>query len=179
MKAGTITLIKPDGTQYMIDPSTKTYWKTPAVPPEMAAMMAQMTPKVTIGKRGEFETIDGMKCEHIVLNMSMAIPGIDPSQLPPGMPTELTMAYDVWLTDAVKMPASAAAMSTGMLKPFGFDQMPELKKLSSDGRMLVKGVISMFGIEMIMQARNVSTDDVAADFFEIPKDYKEVPPPGL
>lgn len=178
MKAGTVMLIRPDGTQYVLDASTKTYWKLPAVPAEVTGMMAQMNPKVTIGKRGGIETINGMKCERITMNMSMAIPGVDPSQLPPGMPTELTMVYDVWLTDAVKMPAAAGAMSTGMLKQFGFDQMPELKKLSTDGRMMVKGVMSMFGVEMIMESRNITTEVAAPELFEIPKDYKEVPPPG-
>jgi hypothetical protein len=178
MKAGTVTLIKPDGSQYVIDTASKTYWKVPAITAEMGQMLAQMNPKVSIGKQGVFETVDGMKCEHITMNMAMAIPGIDPSQMPPGMPTELSMVYDVWLTDSVKMPASAAAMSMGMLKQFGFDQMPELKKLSGDGRMMVKGVMTMFGIEMTMQSKDIKNEAAAADLFEIPKDYKEVPPPG-
>ena len=177
MKAGSVVLIKPDGTQFVLDPSTKTYWKQPPVPAEVTAMLAQMSPKVTLGKRGEFETIDGLKCEHLVLNMAMAIPGVDPSQLPPGMPTEITMQYDLWLTDAVKMPASAAAMSTGMLKQFGFDQMPDLKALTTDGRMMVKGVMSMFGMELIVTSKGITTESVAPELFDVPKDYKEVPPP--
>lgn len=147
MKAGTVTLIKPDGTQYVLDASTKTYWKQATVPAEVTAMMAQMNPKVTIGKTGVFETINGMKCERITMNMAMAIPGVDPSQLPPGMPTELTMVYEVWLTDAVKMPPAAGAMS-------------------------------MFGVEMIMESRDIMTEAAAPELFEIPKDYKEVPAPG-
>jgi len=177
VKAGTITLIKPDGSQYMIDPSTKTYWKVPAMPAEMAQMLAQMNPKITVGKRGVFETVDGVKCEHITMNMAMAIPGIDPSQMPPGMPTELSMTYDVWLSDTVKMPPAAAAMSLGMLKQFGLDQMSDLKKLSEDGRMMIKGVMTMFGVEMIMQAKDIKTEAAAAELFDIPKDYKEVPAP--
>lgn len=176
-KAGMIVLVKPDSTQYVLDPAAKTYYKMPAMPAEMAAMMTQMNPKVTVGKRGEFETVNGQKCEHIKMTMTMGIPGMDPSQMPPGMP-ELSMAYDVWLSETTKMPPAAAAMSMGMLKQFGFDQMPELKKLSTDGRMLVKGVMSMFGVEMIMESRDIKTEAAAADLFEIPKDYKEVPPPG-
>jgi hypothetical protein len=178
MKAGVITMIRPDGTQFMLDPETKTYWKNPGVPADAAAMMAKMNPKVSLGPRGNFETVDGMKCEHVVFNMSMGIPGVDPSQLPPGMPTEITMKYDVWLTDAVKVPPGGAAMAMGMLKQFGFDQMPELKKLTTDGRLMVKGLMSMFGVEMTMQTKNLKSEAVAADMFDIPKDYKEVPPPG-
>jgi hypothetical protein len=141
-------------------------------------MLAQMNPKVTVGKGGVFETIDGMKCEKVSLTMTMGIPGVDPSQLPPGMPTEITMAADFWLTDAVKVPTTAAAASLGALKQFGFDQMPELKKLAGDGRMMVKSVMTMFGVEMIMTSKDIKTEAAAADLFEIPKDYKEVPAPG-
>jgi len=179
MKAGFVMLVKPDGTQYVLDPVAKTYYKMPAMPPEAAAMMAQMNPKVTLGKTGVFETIDGMKCERITMNMTMGIPGMDPSQLPPGVPSELKMTLDMWLSDAVKLPASAAAASMSALKQFGFDQLPELKKLSSDGRLPVKTVMSMFGVEMIMTVKDVKTEAVAPTLFEIPKDYKEIPPPGL
>ncbi|TAK16329.1 MAG: DUF4412 domain-containing protein [Acidobacteria bacterium] len=177
MKAGSVVLIKPDGTQFVLDPSTKTYWKQPLMPAEAAAMFAQMNPKLTVGPRGTFETFDGMKCEHLTLTMTMGIPGVDPSQLPPGMPAEISMTYDVWLTDAVKMPAAASTMSMGMLKQFGFDQMPDLKALTTDGRMMVKGVMSMFGVEMIMTSKGITTESVAPELFDVPKDYKEVPPP--
>lgn len=178
MKAGSIMLVKPNGTQYVLDPAAKTYYKMPELPAEMAGMLASMNPKVTMGKSGVFETIDGMKCEHITLNMTMAIPGVDPSQLPPGMPKELTMAMDMWLSDSVKAPASAGAASMAMVKQFGFDQLPELKKLSADGRLPVKTVLSMFGVEIIMNVKDIKNEAVDAALFEIPKDYKEIPPPG-
>ena len=179
IKAGSVMLVKPDGTQYVLDPVAKTYYKMPAMPPEMAGMMAQMNPKLTVGKTGVFENIDGMTCEHITMNMTMAIPGIDPSQLPPGMPAELTMVLDMWLSDAVKVPASAGAASMGMVKQFGFDQLPELKKLAADGRLPVKTVMSMFGVEMMMTVKDIKTEAADPALFEIPKDYKEIPPPGL
>jgi hypothetical protein len=175
MKAGAIMLVKTDGTQYVLDPAAKTYYKMPAAPPEMAAMLAQMNPKVSIGKSGVFETIDGVKCEHVTLNMTMAIPGIDPSQLPPGVPAELSMAMDMWLADSVKMPAAAGASLTSGMKQFGFDQLPEIKKLFEAGRLPVKMVLTMFGVEMITTIKDVKTEAAAPELFEIPKDYKEVP----
>jgi hypothetical protein len=174
-KAGTITLVKPDGSQYIIDPSTKTYWKQPAVPAEATAMVTQLNPRVTVGGGGTFETIDGMKCEHIALSVLMAIPGMVPGQLPAGMSPDITMTYDMWLTSDVKMPTSGASTSTMILKQFGFDQLPELKKLTGDGRMMIKGVISLFGVEMRMTTTAISTETAAASLFEIPADYKEVP----
>jgi hypothetical protein len=176
MKAGAVMLIKPDGTQYVLDPAAKTYYKMPVMPAEMAAMFK---PKVGATKTGVFETIDGMKCERVTMNMTMPIPGIDPSQLPPGMPAELPIVFEMWLSDAVKLPAGAggAAMS-GLVKQFGLDQLPELKKLGADPRLPVKTVLSLFGVDMVMTAKDIKTESAASDFFDIPKDYKEVPAPG-
>ena len=172
MKAGTVTLVKPDGSIVMLDPSSKTYWKQPT-PAEAAAMLGGMKPDVKITKRGEFETINGMKAEHMLLTITMAIPGVDPSQLPPGMSPELSMTYDVWMTDAVKMPPGAAALASSAMKQFGMGDMKEL----NDGRMMLKGVMTMFGVEIVMTSTGFSTEPAAADLFEIPKDYKEVPAP--
>jgi len=85
------------------------------------------------------------------------------------------MTYDMWLTSDVKMPMSGASTSTMILKQFGFDQLPELKKLTGDGRMMIKGVISLFGVEMRMTTTAISTETAAASLFEIPADCKEVP----
>jgi len=173
MKAGAVTLIRPDGSTIMLDPSTKTYWKQPAISADVAAMMGGAAPEIKVAKRGVFETINGMKCEHLTLSMTIALPGLDPSQLPPGMSPDLTMMYDVWLTDAIKVPAAASSLSATLVKQFGMSNVKEL----SDGRMMMKGVMTMFGVQIAMTSSAVTTEDVAADFFEIPKDYKEVPSP--
>jgi hypothetical protein len=178
MKAGSVMLIKTDGAQFVLDPVAKTYYKMPAMPAEMAGMVAQTNPKVTLGKAGVFETIDGMKCEKVSLAMAMALPGVDPSQLPPGMPTELTMSIDLWYSETIKVPSPTAAAAGGLMKQFGFDQMAEMKKLAADNRLVVKTVLTMFGTEMIMQAKDIKNESAAADLFEIPKDYKEIPAPG-
>lgn len=176
VKAGAVMLIKPDGTQYVLDPVAKTYYKMPAIPAEMAAMFK---PKVVSTKPGVFETIDGMKCERVTVNMAMPLPGMDPSQLPPGMPTELPIIFEMWLSDSVKMPAGAAGTSlNGLMKQFGLDQLPELKKFGADPRLPVKTVLSLFGVDMIMSAKEIKTESAASDLFDIPKDYTEVPPPG-
>jgi hypothetical protein len=172
-KAGTITLMKPDGSMFMIDPSTKTYWKAPSLAAEAAGMMGGMKPEIKVVKRGEFETINGLKAEHIVLALTMPIPGVDPSQLPPGMPGELTLSYEAWMTDAYKAPAGAMTLASAMLKQLGLGEIKEL----SDGRMMVKGVISIFGVEIVTTATGFSNEPAAPELFEIPKDYKEVPAP--
>lgn len=174
MKAGMVTLMKEDGSMFMLDPSTKTYWKQSAMPAEAAGMMAGMKPQIKVVKRGEFETINGMKAEHLVLSMTMAIPGVDPSQMPPGMSPEISMGYEVWMTDAVKMPKGATKMAASTMKQFGMGDVKEL----NDGRMLLKGIMTTFGVEIVMTATGFSNEASAADLFEIPKDYKEVPAPS-
>ena len=173
MKAGMVTLIKTDGSMFMLDPSSKTYWKQPLMTSEAAGVMAGMKPDIKITKRGEFETINGMKAEHMVLSMTMALPGVDPSQLPPGMSPDITMGYEVWMTDAIKMPAGATNLASTAMKQFGMGNVKEL----NDGRMLLKGVLTTFGVEIVMTATGFSNEVAAADLFEIPKDYKEVPSP--
>lgn len=168
MKAGSVMLTKPDGTNYVLDPVAKTYYKVPGTATEMAAMMG--TPKVTLGKSGVFETIDGMKCERVTMNIAMT---------PPGIPMELAMTMDLWLSDSVKMPTSGGTAPMAMLRQFGIDQMPELKKLTADGRFPVKTVLSMFGVDMIMTVKDIKSESADAALFDIPKDYKEVPPPGI
>ena len=170
MKAGSVMLVKPDGTQYVLDPVAKTYYKMPAAPADMAAMFAQMNPKVTVGKTGVFETIDGMKTEHLTLNIAMT---------PPGMPMELSMAVALWMSDSVKVPAGAGSVQTSLLKQFGLDQLPELKTMTADGRLPVKTVVSMFGVDIVMTVKDIKTEAADPALFDIPKDYKEVPPPGL
>jgi hypothetical protein len=172
-KAGTVTLMRPDGSMVMLDPTSKTYWKQAAMSAEATAAMAGMAPQVKVAKRGVFETVNGMKAEHLTLTMTMAIPGVDASQLPPGMAPDFTMSYDVWLTDAVKGSAGASALSATMLKQFGMSNVKEL----SDGRMMLKGVMSMFGVEIVMTTSAVTNEPAAASLFEIPADYKEVPSP--
>jgi len=173
VKAGTVTLMKADGSMFMLDPSSKTYWKQPVMTAEAAGMLAGMKPEFKVVKRGEYETINGMKAEHLVLSMTMSIPGVDPSQLPPGMSPDITMAYEAWMTDAVKMPKGATTLAASAMKQFGMGDVKEL----NDGRMLLKGVMTTFGVEIVMTASGFSNEAVAADLFEIPKDFKEVPSP--
>lgn len=173
VKAGAVTLIRPDGSMVMMDPSTKTYWKQPAMSAAVTEALAGAKPAVKVTKRGEFETINGMKAEHLTLVMTMSLPGLDPAQLPPGMSPDLSMTYDVWLTDAVKTSGGTASLSASMMKQFGMGDVREL----NDGRLMLKGVMSMFGIEIVMTASGLTSESVPAAMFDVPADYKEVPNP--
>ena len=171
IKAGTVTLVRPDGSMLMMDPSTKTYWKQPAVAESLTAGLGGATPEVKILKRGEFETIAGMKAEHLQMQMTLQIPGVDPAMA--AQLGDLTMRFDVWLTDAIKTPAAAGSLSATVMKQFGLGNLKEL----SDGRMMLKSVMTMFGVEIVTTSTGFTNEPAPASLFEPPADYKEVPSP--
>lgn len=173
VKAGTITLIRPDGTIIVVEPASKTFWKQPATSAAVSEALGGAKPDVKVTKRGEFETINGMKAEHLTLVMAMKIPGLEAAQLPPGMALDLSLTCDVWLTDAIKAPGGDASLVGGLLKQFGLGDVKEL----GDGRLMVKGVLSALGLEIVMTTGPITSEDVPASMFDVPADYKEVPAP--
>jgi hypothetical protein len=180
LPAGTVTITRPDGTAVGMDPAAKTFWKQTSGIDVAAATMAQLPakPDVKVKKTGEFETIEGMKAERVNVSLGLPLP-ISPdqlSQLPPGFPTSLTITMDVWVTDAIKVPSTNTALADSMLTKFLPDQSG-LKELN-DGRFMLKTVMNMFGVEMVTTVKDIVKGDVADSLFEVPKDFKEVPPPG-
>jgi hypothetical protein len=173
MPAGLITIVKADGQTFMLDPAAKTYSKQPIVPAEASAAMAGMKPDIKVTKTGKFETIEGMKAERVDMAMSMPMPGMDAAtlaQMPPGFPTKIDLKMEMWVTDAIKQPAGAASMTESLMKQFGLTDVKDL----NDGRTMIKGVMSMMGIEMVFTTKGFSNEAAPASLFEIPKDYKEV-----
>ena len=178
MPAGTVLVTKADGSGVGMDPAAKTFWKQPNATDAAANALAQMggaKPDVKVKKTGEFETIDGMKAERVNVSLGLPLP-IDPSQVPPGFPTQLSVTMDVWLTDAVKSPIAGSATTNEMLSKLLPDQSA-LKDLN-DGRFMLKQIMNMFGLELVTTVKDVVKADVADTLFDVPKDFKEVPPPG-
>jgi hypothetical protein len=178
LPAGAVLLTRPDGSGVGMDPAAKTFWKQPTGTDVAANALAQMggaKPDVKVKKTGEFETIDGMKAERVNVTLGLPLP-MDPAQLPPGFPTQLTITMDVWVTDAIKSPVTGSAASNELLAKFLPD--PTALKDLNDGRFMLRQVMSMFGLEIVTTVKDVVKGDVADTLFDVPKDYKEVPPPG-
>jgi hypothetical protein len=168
VQAGTVTLVRPDGSMVMLDPATKTFWRVAKEPLQPAAGSA----RATVSKRGEFEMIDGLRAEHLTISMPMTIPGMATGARTAAAPG-VVVTLDAWMSDAVKGSSSGGSLLSSMLARFGMGGVREL----NDGRHMVKGVLTMFGVEIVMTAGHPATESVAADLFDVPKDFKEISSP--
>jgi hypothetical protein len=173
MPAGTVLITTADGSKFGFDPAAKTFWKVAkAAPDALAALGAQ--PSIKVNKTGEFEAVNGMKAEKIVVTISIPLPGIDPANLPPGFPSELGLTMTAWMTDAVKAPKSQSALDLGALSGMAGGA---LKELANDGRFTVKTLMQGFGIELETTTKDITTADAPASMFVVPDGFKEVPQP--
>jgi hypothetical protein len=170
MPAGAVTLLRPDGSMVVLSPADKTYWKLPA---DASALPPGMTPKVTTKRTGEFADVAGVRSERVTIDLRIAIPVPDGVQLPPGMPTELVMTGDMWITDRFKAANKSAGMAMGGLGQFGLDKV-------LNGGMPMRSVMRsplFAGKEIETVVTKIGEEPAAASLFEIPADYKEVPAP--
>jgi hypothetical protein len=169
MPAGAVTIIKPDGSMVVINPAARTYWKVAAMG---TALPPGMSPVVTTKRTGEFADVAGVRSERVTVDIRIAIPLPPGVQAPPGMPTELTMAGDLWMTDRFKAFTNASAAALG-LKSLGFE-----KTLA--GEMPMRTVLrsALFGgKEMETVVLKIGEEAVPAGLFDLPADYKEIPAP--
>jgi len=175
--AGAVTLTRPDGTAVVMDPAAKTFWKQPTAA-AAAEMMQQLglKPEIKVTKTGQFETIEGMRAELVSVTVGMSMPGADPAQVSPGL-GQMSMGLDLWVTDAIKSPVGTAAMSDALLAKFAMADIKGLKDLN-DGRFMLKQVMKMFGLEIVTTVKNISKADVPDALLEVPKDFREITPPG-
>jgi len=182
MPAGVVIVTKADGSSVGFDPQAKTWWKMD-VDAETAAMMAQMQPKITITKTGQFDSIAGFRAEKVAMSMRMAIPlPPEAAQLPQEflamMPSEFIFEGDTWVTPQFDkyLKAMAKSQSAGPMQQFGFDKlMADLPGLA------VKQVMRMnllAGYEIETLVTSAVEETVPASAFEVPAGFKEVAMPG-
>jgi hypothetical protein len=171
--AGAVGLVRPDGSMVLLNPADKTYWKAAA---SESVLPPGMTPTVTSRRTGEFAEIAGVRSERIAFSLRFAIPLPDGVQLPPGMPTELTMEGDMWTTDRFK--ASANATATAMTMTMGLKAVGLEKMLN--GGMPMRTVLRsplFAGKEMETVVLKIAEEAVPDGFFDVPADFREVPAP--
>jgi Domain of unknown function (DUF4412) len=174
VQAGGVTLLRPDGTMVVLNPSEKTYWKSKA--PDASLMPGGMVPKVTTKATGEMSTVAGIRAERVVIEIHLALPLPEGMQLPPGVPSELVIASDTWMS---KTYAAYAKLSGGLLGALGVGL--GLDKQSMPEGFMVRSVMrsEIFGDQEIESVvTKIGEEKVAAALFDIPADYKEVPAPA-
>jgi hypothetical protein len=162
--AGGATLIKPDGSIVVLDPTTKTYRTMPK--PDMATLMSQIKPTMTLKRTGQFATVAGLKAELATFLVRIPVPSTTAAN--GGMPVGIGMSGEVWLSEQYQQYSALASKSMGGLSALGLDQ------LAAEGfavRTIVRG--DVFGDQeiesLVTQVAEVAASPAA---FSIPADYK-------
>jgi hypothetical protein len=168
--AGGVMLIR-DGSTVILNPVERTYWMTGRITP---AIPASSTPTVTAKRTGEFETLAGVRTERVAFGLSMPLPLPAGIQLPAGFPTTFSMDGDMWVADQFKAyAASLNAIANTLFPGMG------IGGLAQDG-LVVKQITRspMFGgNELVFTVADVMETPAAAEVFQIPEGFKEVPAP--
>ena len=173
--AGTVDLLKPDGTLIVMNPAEKTYWK---MNPDAAASAMKSAgispPDVTAKRTGQFETVAGSKCEVVTFDWKMAIPIPEAARasLPAGFPTSLTMTGDTCTSDAFpKYAAVVAKAASSLTSAMGWDKIAQ-------GGLILRQRMQMNGYELRAAVTTISEEPASPESaFDVPADFKEVPMP--
>lgn len=182
MPAGSVVLMRADGTSVGFDAKAGTWWKIPGLadmPPEAAAMMAQMTPEITTKKTGQFETIAGQRAEKVTMSMRMPIPL--PAEVPAEMRAMLPEAFifdgDMWIagTFSKYTKAMAKSMTAGAMAQFGFDKL--MNDLQGFPVKQVMRMNLLAGYEMETLVLSIVEEDTPDALFVMPTGLKEIPMP--
>ena len=176
-QAGAVNLARPDGTLYVINPKDKTYWKTTAASATAAMQASGLTPpEVVMKPSGKFDTVAGLKCEIVAFDwkMNLPIPESARASLPPDFPMFITMNGDVCSAkDQYQKYAEIAAKTvSGMTVQMGLDKIAQ-------GGLVLRQSMQMMGFELHAVVTKIGEETVAADLFDLPADYKEVPAPAM
>jgi Domain of unknown function (DUF4412) len=168
--AGSVLLHLSDGTVVVMNPQDKTYWTIPVpqMMPQMLNALSQMKPDTSVVHTGEFETIAGVRAEHITSSTTINLPSPPPgTPVPVAMPTSITLSADLWMSDqyadyAALARATAAMMGFDALVPPGFMLRNVMRNSMTPG----------YEIESVVT--EITEEPAPAGAFEIPADYKEV-----
>ncbi|HUF48303.1 MAG TPA: hypothetical protein VMM93_10845 [Vicinamibacterales bacterium] len=175
MPAGTITILRSDGTMIGINTTEKTYFRTRM--PDMSAMVAAgIKPIITVTRTGEFSTLLGQRVERVVLDMRMPlpIPAEARAQMPPEFPTEVAMTIENWTAEAYKAYGTQMIKGNPAMAALG---LGEVADIGFAMRQIVRTQM-MAGYEMETSVTSVSEISAPAGFFDVPEGFTEVPPPA-
>ncbi len=176
MPAGSVLLVKPDGSSFGFDNGTKTFWKiSDAGSAAASAIPGGVMPDVKETRTGEKATIAGVSAEHItmVIRVPMPLPAGAPPA--PGVPKEFVINADKWMTHQYDATYKTALANTSpMMGLAGLSG-----KSTGEGfimRQTMRG--SMFGDqELETVVTKIAEGPADAALFQVPAGYKEVPAP--
>jgi hypothetical protein len=167
--AGGVTIARPDGTLVVLDPAHKTYWKT-----AVSTMAASgLKPEVTVHRTGEHSKIAGVDAERATLAIRVPLPIPPGAKMPAGLPTELSMSGDAWLSNRYKAYMRSATGLSGGMGLLGTET------LASEGfvmKSILRGDV-FGGEELEAVVTSIGETKAPAGAFDIPAGYTEVSAP--
>ena len=175
MPAGSVMLHLASGSTVIINPADKTYWtlSVPASPLQAMAFASQLKPEVSVVRTGQFDTIAGLRAEHLTSTITLNLPAsAGPSM---GLPSSMTMDADVWVIDQYAAYKALAIASLPIASLFSLDALVNQGFVMKN---VVRGSM-LAGYELESVVTEIKEEPAAADAFQIPGDYKEVPSPSF
>lgn len=161
--AGGATIMLPDGSLIVIDPVAKTYRRM-AKP--ASSNEGPPAPSIAVTRTGEFSTIAGVRAERATVEIRVRLPLAAVAE-PPGMPAEMMLTGEIWITDQYREYARLAQV--GMGGGFQFDA------LASEGfvvRSIIRGE-SLGGKEVESVVTSLIESTAPASLFEPPPGFTE------
>ena len=173
---GTVILMSSGGEVTQLNSKDKTYWKGTTT--EMAALLQSLglRPEVTVTARDERATIAGVRAARSDFEINIPLPIPEPmrAQLPPGIPTAVSLAGEVWsATSPYEKYLALLSKAAPLLGGLGMD------KLSASGITMRQVTRSdLFGGQQLeMVVTQIGEESAAASLFAVPPDYREIPSP--
>jgi hypothetical protein len=163
--AGGVMLIKPDGSAVVIDPSARTFWNVG----RPQAGENTLKGAVDVRRSGTFETIGGARSERLAIDIRVAVPLPEGMQLP-GMPADLALSIDAWVTDKYKQYSSSFLGLPGLGSSLGLDRLPPV---GFPMRSIIRSDL-FGGQEVQSDVTSITETSAAASLFQVPDGYTEV-----
>lgn len=181
MPKGAIVLYPAGQTDgYVLNTAEKTYYvMKPPQAPVLPGGMTLPKPEIAVKPTGTFETIVGHKAEKVTIAWRMAMPIPEGAELPPGMPTEVTMDIENWCASDLKIPSGAMRMMSGMAQSMPGFGLEDIAKACPFALRSTMRMSMMPGYAIVSTVTSTSDASPAADLFKVPPDFKEVPAPKM
>jgi hypothetical protein len=180
MPKGAVVLYPAGQTDaFVLNPADKTFYvMKPPQPPTLPRGTTMPKPEISVKPSGTFETIVGHKAEKITIAWHMPMPVSEGVQIPPGMPTELTMDIENWCAADVKIPAGATRLMAGIAQSMPGLGVEELMKACPFAMRSTMRMSILPGYAIVSNVISASDESPAAEMFKVPAGYKQVPAPA-